>query len=524
MNNVLLLIKNYFSSYIGGFLKNKKVGKYINAILLIVLFCVMMIAFFTYSAYTTTKEFINLDKENYTYVGYAMYMACSNVCMLTFLFIVLRSTAPAKSSDANLLLSMPIKKSQIIIAKSLSAYIFNLAALICFLFPNFLMYYLMVKSASIGMVFRSLIVIFTLSLFINGLSTIIGTLMNKFTKKLKLTSLIQTVLLFILVAVFLVFNYTMNDVLTKNSNLPLDEILNKVFIIKIFYYYILNNKVIYYLIILGISLVAYIISIFVYRSEFGKEIVYLKSEIKSISYKENSPFVQLLKKEANRYFTSPIYIMNTSFGAILTIGAVIYVMISGRAIIDITIMQLLKLDSSNSPYVILLLVGVLLTTICTASCSISLEGKNFWILKANPIKEKTIFYSKILFNVILSGGSGIIVSILIGFIFGFKYLPLYLSFILLLTILISSIGLYINLLYPKMEWDSEVVPIKQSMSIIISMSMVIIPIIFLALYVVLNSYVNPTLLIMIFNIVLIIINIGVYYLLNTKGTKLFKSI
>lgn len=525
MRNIILLIRNYFNSFVGSFAKNKKVGKYINAVILIALFAVLMLAFFIYSAYTTTNEFINLDKENYSYVGFAMYMACSNICMLTFLFIVLRSTAPAKSSDASLLLSMPIKKSEIIIAKSISMYLFNLSALFCFLFPNFLMYYIMVKTAKIGIVIRSLIVIFTLPLFINGISTLIGNVMNKFTKKMKLASLVQTILLLLLVGIFLVFNYTMNDVLTKNSNLTLEEILDKVFIIKLFYKYIMNNKVIYYLIVLCISLVAYVISIIIYKNEFGKEVVYLKNESKKINYKANTPFKNIFKKEANRYFTNPIYIMNTSFGAILVVGAAIYVMISGRETIDTIIMQLLKLDASNSPYVILMVVGAILATVCTTSCSISLEGKNIWILKANPIKEKTIFYGKIFFNLVLSTISGIIVTILISFVFGFKYIIIYMPFIILLTFLISSLGLYFNLLYPKMEWDSEVVPIKQSISVIIAMSIgFIIPLIFLLSYVLLNAYLNKVLLIVIFDLILIIVNILVYKLLSVKGTKLFKAI
>lgn len=525
MHNVKLLVKNYLNSFIGGFIKNKKKGKYLKAIIFLGFVSLLMLAFFCYSAYTMTNEFINLDKENYSYAGYAIYTACSNLIMMVLLFIILKSTAPSVSKDAELLLSLPIKKKEIIIAKSISSYLFDLIALIAFSFPNFLTYYLMVKTTKFMMIIRSLIIIILLPLFINGVSNIIGNLINKITKRMKLVSLIQTVLLLILIAVFLVFNFSLNDILTNNINLTIDEILDKVFIIKLFYKYIMNNNLIYFLIISSICIIFYLIGIIIRKNEFGKETYYAKSNIKIIKYSQNNSFNTLLKKEANRFFTNPMYIMNTSFGLILVIGAAIYVMVTGRDLVDTMVKQLLNLSASNSPYIVLMLAAAFLSTVCTTYCSISLEGKTFWILKSLPLKEKTIIYAKIAFNILLAGTSGIIASIIICFVFSFKYLLIYIPFIMLLIVLISSIGLYLNLLYPKMEWDQDIVPIKQSMSVLVVMSIgFILPIIFLGIYLILEPFINVNIIIIIFDFILIILNLIVYKLLNTNGIKLFKLI
>ncbi len=525
MHNVFLLIKVYFNSFIGGIAKSKKIGKYLNALLLVGLVGLLMIAFFTYSAYTLTKEFVSLDNVNYSYAGYAIFSTCSNIILMTLLFIALRSTAPTRSSDANLLLSMPIKKSEMIIAKSLVSYLIDLMALISFILPNFIIYAILVKTASKWLIFRGLLILLVMPLFINGVSTIIGNLINKFTKKMKLVSLIQFILLLILMALFLVFNFTINDILTKNLNIGLSEVLDKVWIIRIFYKFIINNQFLYFLLIGLVALGLYSVGVIIRKNEFGKEVVYLKSETKTLKYAKNSAFFDILKKEANRFFTSPLYMLNSSFGAILVVGASIYVLVKGRGVIDSIVMQILKLDANNSPYVVLLLASAFLSTVCTTYCTISLEGKSFWILKSLPISEKTIFYGKISFNFILSSITGLIATIFICLVFGFQYLLIYLPFIILLALLISSLGLYLNLVFPKMEWESETVPIKQSISLLVVMAVsLFIPIIFLAFYLLIKALINQTLIIMIFDLILLILNFIIYKLLNNKGIKLFKSI
>lgn len=525
MNNVFLLIKNYINSFFGSIAKNKRVGKYLNAVLFVGIVSFLMLTFFVYSSYVLTKEFIMLDNVNYSYAGFAIFSTCSNLVLMSFLMIVLKSTAPTKSTDGDLLLSMPIKKWQIIVAKSIASYFFDFIALLGFIFPSFVIYVILVKTASLWIMIRGLAVIIIMPLLLNGLSTIIGNIINKLTKKMKLVSLVQMILLIGLIICFFAFNFMINDILTKNEGISLTDSLDKIWLIKIFYDYIINNKVAYFLIILFVAILCYGLGTILRTSEIGREKVYTQNNQHKLKYGKKSAFANIYTKEANRYFTSPIYIMNTSMGVILVIVAAAYVMMNGREIVDTIVMQVLKLDQSHSPFVVLLIAAAFLATICTTYCSISLEGKSFWILKSLPINEKTIFYGKIMFNVTISSVAGIISTILICMVFGFKYLFVYLSFIILLSFLISSLGLYFNLLYPKMQWDSEVVPIKQSMSVLVIMAIgFIIPIIFLTIYLLINMFINKYIIIFIFDLLLIIVNLVVYQLINKKGAKLFRSI
>ena len=62
------------------------------------------------------------------------------------------------------------------------------------------------------------------------------------------------------------------------------------------------------------------------------------------------------------------------------------------------IAPLLKQVMQFTPLIILSF-GVGLT--CTTGSSISIEGKNLWILKSSPLEVKDIFISKIAVNIIL---------------------------------------------------------------------------------------------------------------------------
>lgn len=524
MRNICLLMKNYCNTFIGSFAKSKKVGKYVVALTIIIVSSLAMLAFFTYNSYVITSEFIKLS-DNYEYANFAMFYNCATLLMMTGLMIVMRAAVPAQVTDADLLQSLPIKKNQIIIAKSLTAYFLDFIVLFIFLFPSFIIFVILVKGAAISIIFRSLLMILLVPLLSNGLSVLIGTLINSFAKKTRFVSLVQTVLMLVLIALFFVFNYYINGILTKSSNLNLDEVVNKIFLVKFVYQFILNNKIIYFVILLLASVLIYGFSVFIRSITFGRKHSYYQNKHTNLEYVQKSPFRVLLKKESSRFFSLPIYVMNVIIGLVIMIGMAGYILFKGRDFIDVIIVNILKGDLTSTPYFLAFVACALIGTVCTTYCSISLEGKTFWILKAHPINEMTIFKAKIAFNLILSGSGILISSIILSLAFGFQYLIVFLILPLLSALFTAQFGLLLNLIYPRLEWESETVPIKQSIAVLIVMGVGgVIPLILLVAFILLSSLIPPLLIILLDIIILIILNILIYRLLKTKGTKLFKEI
>ena len=143
--------------------------------------------------------------------------------------------------------------------------------------------------------------------------------------------------------------------------------------------------------------------------------------------------------------------------------------------------------------------------------SISLEGKNVWILQSSPISIKTILNSKIAVNLTLHL-IGYIVSV---FIFLLKLDMDIIQTISLIivpicySVFITVIGISLNKKFPNFEWESEMMAVKQSMPVIVSG---LIGIIALITPIFLNRFLNlpitPVLQIM--SVILLAISSGVY--------------
>ena len=524
MRNIMLLMKNYLNCYINSFMKKFNKGKYVFGVGIVLCFSLLMIAYLGFSSYTVTKEFINLSPLDYKYAPFAMFSNISSMVLIVLLTVVLKATGSDNASDAELLLSMPFKKKEIITAKSLSLLSVDFALIFTVSYPSIVVYYILVKGTSALILLKGFLLLIVLTLLSTSLAQLLSFILKNIAKKTKVLSLIQTILMIILLGVFLVFNFYVNDVLTKNTTMDINESLNKVLPIKIIFDFLLNNNWLYFIIILLITIVLFILSVMLSATTYGKNNKFVDGK-KKIYYKETSIFSNIFKKEASRYFNFPLYIMNTGIGVFLVIGASIYILIQGREFLDLLVYQVLELDGSHTPFVILFLASAILSTVCTTYCSISLEGKTFWILKALPIDEKQVIYGKVMFNLVLSGLGVLVSSFFMCLVLGFEYYLLFVLFQVLVCFFISCLGMYLNLEFPKLEWDNEIVPIKQSMSILIVMALgMIVTILGLVIYLLLVNVIGIVLTMIILFGIMIILNLLINYLLLTRGIKLFKKI
>jgi ABC-2 type transport system permease protein len=105
------------------------------------------------------------------------------------------------------------------------------------------------------------------------------------------------------------------------------------------------------------------------------------------------------------------------------------------------------------------------------STTISLEGKEWWILKSLPVSNKMILDSKLVFNLLLDLPFFVIIQILLAVGNKGDLIEIFWSVILMGAVVTFSciFSLTMNLKVPKMEWDNEVVVIKQSASAGLSM-------------------------------------------------------
>ena len=254
-------------------------------------------------------------------------------------------------------------------------------------------------------------------------------------------------------------------------------------------------------------------------------------KIKNIESKVTvkSKLSALVSKELKRYFSSTVYIFNTSVGLILLLIVTIAMSVNINGVIStITEGEGMGFDIIPlMPKIFLCLVTYTACMTSITSSSISLEGKSFNITKSLPTSVDTILLSKILMSCIITIPV-ILISDIIFFI-AFKVGIIDILFILAISILMpifmAIIGLFTNLKYPKMNASSDTEVVKQSMSTTIAVfSGMILGLVFAVLMVAATQTPNTNLFVLIELIVLAIVILALWKKLKKYGNKRFKEI
>lgn len=196
--------------------------------------------------------------------------------------------------------------------------------------------------------------------------------------------------------------------------------------------------------------------------------------VKTHKYKDKHLFalpavLTLTKKELKRIFTITVYLINSSLGIFMHIIIIITILTNPLGVLNL----ILSIDAVRSalPVVIVYMLCFSVATNCTTSCSISIEGENIWILKSLPISAGKVMISKILANMIVSCPTLIALQITVCNSFTLKRNEIIyiIAIPILAQMLTAMIGLFCNLLLPKMHWTNPNEPVKQSAAVLINM-------------------------------------------------------
>lgn len=525
MSNVWLLLKNYLRNFIGSLSKKRKSANTYAGILICIAFSALIIFIFTTNSISSTQVFLKMAEEYPGAEKMSMYTNCT-LAMLMLLFItIMRSVYPSKNTDAELLLSLPIKKSSIIVAKSLYNYFFDLTIFLSILLPSYIVYFILVPNVSFGIVLRGSLFILLLPLVSNAIATYIGALCQMLARKMKHYTIFQTIISILMLCFYLVANYSVQGYLTGLSG-TVDEILHNNWFIYQLLSFILDNKWLWLSLFAVICILAYALGLIFLVSRLGKLDARYENKSHILKYKKSSPLNALVKKELKQYFNIAVYLMNTIIPGILFLGLSVAVTIIGKTK-ALNFLNAIPAELIKDPELIIVMVfSLLLGLYVITGSSISLEGKHFWIIRANPVSAKTICTSKILANMIISV---ILLVCAYPFMLTFinaKFWWCYLTIPFLTSLVNVTLGLVINLMYPKMEWDKEETVVKASMASLLSLALpFFLTIIPYGIYIgVLSKYLTTLQFLGFLSLFLIIIWLILLLWLNNKAEKaLFKA-
>jgi len=250
-----------------------------------------------------------------------------------------------------------------------------------------------------------------------------------------------------------------------------------------------------------------------------------KTDYKFKNLKKNTILLSLFKKDLKRYISSPIYVLNTGFGIVM----ILFLSISTIFIEKEKILSLMGFENINVSIFQLIFILILFISFLsnTTSSTISIEGKNFWILKSLPVEYKSMLLSKILLNLLIIIPIVFISIIIFGFTLNLSIIEvlLLLLFTTLFALVSSLFGLIINLKFPKMDAINDIQIVKQSLSVLITVIVPIFSIMFLSsIYMYYLTSINFNIILLIIFIIFVCFLILEFLILKRYGYKRIKEI
>ncbi len=531
MNNTILLIKSQIinSSGINKLQKSTSTGERLKAGLFagMILFVIMIIfSQMTLYAWVISDFVVEKDmKDVLIIIGVALSML---LCL--FMSIYKGTGYLFAFKDFDLLMSLPVSRTAILVSKLFMIVFTNIGLSLLLGFP-YLMVYGIKTSQGAAYYFAALVLLVLSSLVPLTLGSLLSLLLGKVSSKSRHTNMILIIGSFVALALFMVGMFSLNSLTTSK----IENLVNSIRSLKAVYYpfglyadALANLSIVSFLIFSLISIIVFVAFIWLFSKSFKRINSSMQEKYKASNYKMTELNVQttavaLLKKELSFYFSSYIYAINTGFGAIMMPLITVLLIINGSKLTT-----MLNIMPINIPISLLVTLAMTLcvSLTCTTSPSISLEGKNLWIIKSLPLKVTDIFNSKILLNIVVTAPILVICSTILAAALRFTFV----EYLLCIAIgicycgFIAVMGLIINLHFPKLEWNTQVTAVKQSASVLIAVFSgfvsILLPVgIFAAL--------TPTNLIL-FQVLwlaaAVIINILAYTYLRGRGIALFKRL
>ena len=420
----------------------------------------------------------SLAKAGLEWLFFALMGALA--CMISFMFTMFYAQgAIFEAKDNEMLLSMPIPPSAILGSRMWTLYFLNLLISVA------LMGATGVIRLTAGSVGALNVVIFVLCIpllaFIStALACLFGWLVSLVTRRMRRKALFSLLLSLCFLGLYFYFMYGISDhiqtIIANSGNIA------EAFKTALYPFYALGTAIaeanlVRLLLFAACCLVPFLLVYFILSKTFIK-IVTTKVGARKLKYeahalKESSPVWALAKKDLTHFFNSSTYMLNAGLGLVFALVLAIVTLVSGNALIN----ELLKLyarmedGGTATPYIVAVILSLLAGLAAISGPSISVEGKNFWILQSLPVQTSQILRGKLLFHLVLALPVSLVCSILLipALKMDIPQTAIVIGMPLLAHIFCALTGLITNVYNAKLDYPSEAKAIKSTSASLIPM-------------------------------------------------------
>lgn len=517
MSNIWILIKaqliNFFPINEIRQTKNKKQTSMAIAsfgIITLALFC------FVYNI-LTAKTLVQVGQ----YDLIPAYMVSVSNFSILFLTVFYSNGILFGSRDMEILLSLPVKSSDIITSKFMFMYLLNFLIGLMFMLPGGIVWILngSLNVLQIVLYFTSIIFVPLIPMCIAACMGMIVVAVSSYFKRKNVISLIFSFAMLGIIGYFALSALQSGDESSIGVTLakqitglyPISRLFMSYYNFPMYYgmgFYIVLSIVVFYLFVKIASLKYGLLNTLANtKSRYAND---------KVSYERKLVFFALYQKELGRFLSSYMEVLNAGLGVILLcVFSICFLFNSVGQIGNSAGIENINEYLSNLAPVF---ISSMLSLSCSAASSISLEGKNIWILKSSPVEVKMILNAKLAVNLTLHL-IGYMISVSV-FVLKLDMNPIQVMNLVIVPIcyslFITVIGISLNKKYPNYDWDSEMIIVKQSLPVIVTG---IIGMIALITPILLNWLFNlPIIFVLqVVSVVLLVITMGVYLTISKSN-------
>lgn len=405
-----------------------------------------------------------------------MLMAVSLVILLFSIYKAGPVIFDKKSYE--MLSALPVEPASIIVSRFLTMYLENAVMGIVIMAPAAGVYAVMQKPGA-GFYLTMVLGIFLMPFLPMTLATAAGALVTAVSSRMKHKNLVTIVLTLALTMGFLAFTMVSG---TKVNHLDMEDIRNLGSFMEkqIYSFYpparlftagVIEGNALAFAGFAAISLGGFALLVAIVQWRFAEVCAALNAGASAGSYKmgelkSGGVISALYKRELSRYFASSIYVMNTLIGYLMMVLCAAALFVAGVQKVEALM---------GMPGIIVRLVPLFMAAMCsfstTTASSVSMEGRNWWLIKSLPVTSGQLFTSKMLVNLTVALPCYIVALVLLLLGVNSDWMDkLWMTMIPLAYILfVTVLGITVNCKMPVFDWESEAAVVKQSGAMLLNM-------------------------------------------------------
>lgn len=376
--------------------------------------------------------------------------------------------------DNEFLFSLPIPNTTLLIARILSVYLISLLYSAWVWIPTMIAYWQLVSLNVLNVLFPILLT-FVVALFVTILSCALGWVVAIIASKAKGKSFLTVFLsIFVFAAYYVVYFKvvgSINEILDH-----LDEIGSVVKSWLHFSFFLGNaadGQLMYMLIVTAITVLLFAICVAILSRTFtGIALSEKKTEKKvekAEDYKGVSATKAMLNREFKHFTSSSTWMLNGAIGVLFMPAVAIIMLIKSESFT--ALIAELGADApmivEGLPIFVFAIVCLLATMNNISASSISMEGKNLWIVQSLPVDAWEVLRAKRDVDIRVTGVPAVVTVLVLGYVARLDVVSIILVLlaVMLFIMVKASLGLVFNLKSPNLTWVNEAAPTKQSLAV-----------------------------------------------------------